>query len=213
MQELDFELPRDPRKIRRLTKEQRRAISRRFWSLIGGQLAQLIPLPVLLWSGLSKGILWAIPIYFLTLAVCSGISWRLLPNVRPPWQKESLILGLPFGVASLISLNPIWFQLELTFVLALALASKTVRFIRGERDALAFAPLPPEIEASRSRRIAVAFAFGSVLIAVINAYLAVEATSDAWLFFRTFALITLALASTAATMRLLIRQTRETPDA
>jgi intracellular septation protein A len=206
MQEFDF-------KIQNLTKDQRCAISRRFWNLIGGQLAQLIPLPVLLWSGLSKGILWAIPVYLLAVVVCSGISWSLLPNARPPWRKRAMIFGVPFGAASLVSLSPIWFQLELTVSIALMLGFTALKFMRGDRDAFTFLSLPPEVGAVRSGRLAISFVIGTVLIAAINAYLALEATANVWLFFRTFAALSLVLAMTAVTMRVVVSQARQTPDA
>jgi hypothetical protein len=139
----------------------------------------------LLAFGLLVGILWAIPIYLLVRLACAmrQLKRKGKSLSRKQWPKLSPFL---LGTASLATQNPIWFQLELTFILAVAPVAWLLGRVR--LDELEFPSGKDLIGRVPSRFMNSVFIAGFVIIPAANLWLALYASETAWLLFRTLGL-------------------------
>lgn len=139
----------------------------------------------LLLVGLLAGILWAIPFYLVVRLACF-IARMKRNGETPSWKQWPKLSPLLFGSASLATQEPIWFQLQITVVLAIAPVAWLLGRVR--LDELEFPFGEDLIGRVPNRFMKAVFIAGFVIIPAANLWLALYASETTWLLFRTLGL-------------------------
>lgn len=155
----------------------------RILEILWGGILKLAPLATLLIVGLAEGLLVAIPVYLTVRVIC--VLWTLWRKGKSLSSKSLVELpGFFLGGASVVTENPLWFQLEIPAILVLALARW--RMIRKPLFADDDLPFGPKLVGEGPSRLLMAlFLTGPFIIALTLIWLALIAAPTSWLLVRT----------------------------
>lgn len=180
----DCDNPREPADPAKLTPEQSAHVQRRAGRILLGGAIRIVPPAVLLASGLTVGLLTAIPIYLMVRLACG--RWRLWRKNETVSRKQ--LAELPaflLGGASLATQNPLWFQLEIPILSVIFLLRGMVdrKPIFADTDL----PLQAEIVGDGPSRLLKALLLSGFLLPAVLLWLAFHASPTPWLLVRTLA--------------------------
>lgn len=182
----DSDIPRAPIDPAKLTPEVIAHVHYKVLQIVWGGILRLAPLATLLIVGLAEGLLIAIPVYLMVRVLC--VQWRLWRSNEILSRKQRReIPALLAGGASIVTQNPIWFQMEIPALFAIGVVAWATfrRPILKDADF----PFPVEMVGDGPYRLLRALFLSTLVVFTALLFaLAFYEYPTAWLLVRTLGL-------------------------